>query len=94
MPVSIHKFLLNHPEFSATSAPLVERKLAAADRRVNAAVWGSLVDDGIMLMAAHLLAIAPEGEKSRMVKDDQKDVYLTEYRAMARNVTMGQGRLS
>jgi hypothetical protein len=47
-----------------------------------------------MLMAAHLLAIAPEGEKSRMVKDDQKDVYLTEYRAMARNVTMGQGRLS
>jgi hypothetical protein len=70
-------FLVRHPEFADAEAALVEAKLAEAERRTPSRVWGDLEDDGIASLAAHLLAISPNGQMARLVNKDGTTTYGT-----------------
>lgn len=53
-------------EFAATADALVTLCLAEATRRTSAAALGARFDDAVMLRAAHLLAISPQGMNARL----------------------------
>ena len=93
MTVSVHRFLEEFPEFKNTEYAVVKRKLEAAILRTNATTFGDLVDQGVMYLCAHLIAISPTGEKVRLVKNSQETTYSIERRMLVRQATFGAGRV-
>ncbi len=93
MAVTVSRFKKAYPEFNRTNDTLCQQKLDAAGRRISASVWGDRAEDGQMALAAHLIAIAPDGEKLRL-KNKQGDNYELEWKQMVREVTMGAGRIA
>jgi hypothetical protein len=93
MAVTVSRFKKAFPEFEKTQETLCLQKLDAAGRRIAATIWGDKAADGQMLLAAHLLAISPQGEKLRFNKK-QIDAYMLEWQQMKREVTMGAGRIA
>jgi hypothetical protein len=66
-------FIVRHPEFAdATLTALVESKLAEASRRTPSTIWGDLEDDGVALLAAHLLCVSPYGVSARLSPQDKE----------------------
>lgn len=94
MTVSVPRFLNAYPEFRDTEYQLVEQRLNLATLRISTDAFGDLVDDGIMLLAAHLLSISPSGEKARLVKDETDTIYNRELTKMKIALTAGLGRLT
>jgi len=92
MTVTVAYFKQNYTEFKNTPNSLCASKLAAATRRVAPSVWGDRTDDGVMLLTAHLLSIAPAGEQARLKNDNRGDMYEKEWKQMKREVTLGLGR--
>lgn len=91
MAVTVHTFQLAYPEFRDTSYSLVQQKLDQARGRLNEAVFSDRWDEGVQLLAAHLLSISPQGEKSRF-KTGQTQ-YNRELTQLKKVVTVGIGRL-
>lgn len=91
--VTVSRFKKAFPEFEKTQETLCVQKLALAEKRINAGIWGDKAEEGQMLLAAHLLAMSPQGEKVRLKKNDREDGYLIEWKTMVREVTMGSGRV-
>lgn len=81
------------PEFREADADLLSSRLGAAIRRVDALVWGSMWQDGVLMLAAHLLAISPYGMNARLSAKDGSSTYLAEYERMRLEVTAGVGRV-
>lgn len=94
MSVSVARFRQDFPDFKETSDELVRKKLAAASLRIASRIWGTLTDQGIMYLAAHLLSISPEGEQSRLKAKNRMTTYGSEWKRMKREVTFGVGRVS
>lgn len=88
MTVSLHTFRDEYPEFRNTADTEVTRKLARAKNRVRSNIWGDLTDEGVGLLTAHLLALAPAGQNARL---DPKTMtmYMPEYKKLQRVVTFG-----
>lgn len=93
MAYTLASFIVDYPEFEEADAALVEGKLAMATRRVDAVAWGDQFDDGVGLLAAHLLAISPFGQMARMSATDGTSTYLKSYEAARDEVTFGLGRV-
>lgn len=53
---STETFLTRFPEFAEQSEDIVEGAIAEAGRSASPTVWGLLHTDGVMYLAAHLLA--------------------------------------
>ena len=45
-------------QFASLSQPRIDPFIARAQRQMNADYWGALYDDGVLYLAAHLLAEA------------------------------------
>lgn len=88
------RFLQDYPEFKNTAVELIDKKIQSATKRINATVWADLTNDGIMVLAAHLLSVAPEGEQSRLKKENRVTTYQLEWERMKREVTLGLGRVA
>ncbi len=96
MAVGFSSFVKAFPEFAETSKTLVEAKLAEARRRIDPEVWRTKTDDGVSYLAAHLIAMSPQGQHARLVpknakvtREDALTTYEREYQAMKREVTSG-----
>ena len=63
-------FRARFPAFARASDALIADRLAKAERRTPAAIWGDLQSDGVEYLAAHLLSLEPaardlaKGEKA------------------------------
>lgn len=87
MPVSLSEFRERFPEFDRASDTLVVGRIAEAERRTPADVWGALEDDGIAYLAAHLLSLLPQSRDMRV--EGFEDLYSTNRRRLARAVVGG-----
>ncbi len=94
MAVTVQRFQKAFPEFKGTEYQLVQQKLNHAILRLNATVFGTFLDDAVMLLTAHLLAISPMGEKVRLNKDMSDTIYNRELKQIKKEVTIGIGRNS
>lgn len=85
MAVNVAAFKVSFPEFAKAGDTLLEAHLAQAALEVDAGLWGVWADNGVMLTAAHSLAMSPFGMNARMVAKDGSTTYgkkLDEKRAM------------
>ena len=95
MAVTAHSFRLAFPQFQGAPTSLIEAKLAEARRRINAAVWGALEDDGVSYLTAHLLTAQPAGESARKASGggatsfNEESTYYREYVRLKRIVAQG-----
>lgn len=92
MAWTVDTFLSAYPEFAplaaAPSRGMVSAKLAEASRRVSAAIWGAMEDDGVALLTAHLLSIVPYGigDTKPVVLADGSTSYMQEFKRLERIV--------
>ncbi len=73
------------PEFASVLASAPARVQAAIDdatAQVDDEVWGDQTDIGISLLAAHLIAISPNGMPARLVTKNGRTTYLDLYEGM------------
>jgi hypothetical protein len=81
------------PEFREADGDLLSSRLTAAIGRVDAEVWGPQWSNGVLMLAAHLLAISPYGQNARLSAKDGSSTYLAEYERMRLEVSFGVGRV-
>ena len=93
MPLTT-KFLTYYPEFAETDVGLVNKKLDEAKSRISKEAWGTIYNEGVFALTAHLLAISPEGENLRLRKDNNETIYWAEFRRMNKTIQFGAGRVS
>lgn len=67
MPIpNIAQFRAEFPELALAPDALIQRKLDAAATRCRAQTWGRLQEQGVLYLAADLLARSPEARRMRM----------------------------
>lgn len=93
MAWTVDTFVAAYPEFAEERRDTVTAKLAEAVRRVNATVWGAMQDDGVALLAAHLLEMnarpyrdADGNWHTTLVRPDGQTQYLQEFKRIERLV--------
>lgn len=75
------------PEFDGASNTLVESRIAWAEARTPADVWGAdYRDQGIAFLTAHFLALLPQAKALRKGETPGATMYLTERQRLARIV--------
>lgn len=89
MAVDFKSFVADFPEFEPAGKPLIDSKIADARLRIDAEVWDLKTDLGVKYLAAHLLALSPFGQQSRLVAKDGSTTYGKTHMMMVREVTSG-----
>lgn len=77
------------PEFTGAANALVESRIAWAEARTPADIWGEKRDQGIALLAAHFLALLPEARDMRKGEKPGETMYGRERAAL--NVIVSSG---
>jgi len=72
--------------FTNASDARITAAIAMATRQHDAAVWGDLLDDGILLLTCHLLAGMSDGRPLRLVADAQATTYGNEWTRLRQQV--------
>ena len=57
MTVTADDLTTAFPEFASTDDEVIEAAIERAERRTNRAAWGVKADDGVILLACHMLAM-------------------------------------
>lgn len=89
MAVSVLQFKAEFPEFANTENALIQSRLTMATARVNSTVWGSRQNDGIKMLAAHLIALSPLGEQAKLKHENRGTIYGDQFEAMKSEVAFG-----
>ena len=89
MALSSAEFLGAFPEFAEAPSPLVDAKLAEAERFVSRAVFGAVADDAVGNYAAHLIATNPLGERAKLIAKDGSTPYLRTFERLRRAYRLG-----
>ena len=83
------EFKAAFPEFDRAADSLVDNRLEQAEFRTSLDVWGDLQVDGIMWLAAHLLALSPQGREMRIDPNKPETLYDMERKRLERIVASG-----
>lgn len=84
MAVTLATFVVQYPEFAATDSALATAKLAEAEQRTDARVFGDDYDAAVYLLTAHLISIAPFGQQARLESNKAETTYLVERKRLSR----------
>ncbi len=87
--MDLSAFRIKFPEFESAGDPFVQAFLDTAEARVDADVWGAITDEGHGLLTAHLLALAPNGQFSRLQSAKGETTYGTEHKRLEKLVACG-----
>lgn len=85
------QFLSEYPEFSEERAPddLISAKLAQANARTPSVIWLTNTDQGVGLLAAHLISTSPWGQQARLAAADGSTTYSRERERLERLIGAG-----
>lgn len=75
-------FRVRFPEFETAGDPFVQAVLDEVAAELNAAEIGAAYDAAHGLLAAHKIAISPYGVAARMLNEEGKSTYETEFAAV------------
>jgi hypothetical protein len=76
------------PEFAGAPDSLVQSRLTMAETRTPADVWGDLIDQGILHLAAELLCVLPQA-RPMAIADGAANPYKAERRRLEVIVSSG-----
>lgn len=77
------------PSLATASDAVCSDALAMAERRTPADIWGTLQEDGMSYLAAHLVCIDPRGINARLTDKSGSSVYLAERQRLETIVAAG-----
>ncbi len=89
MTITREQFIVEFKEFVRTDAALFDAKLAEAQRRTPADIWGDLRDDGVKYLVAHLVAQSPYARELKLVDKDGQTRYGMERKRLESIVATG-----
>lgn len=90
MAVTAQSFKDAFEEFRKTDEALVAAKIRFARQRIDAGIFGTQYDQAVMYFAAHLLAVAPAGQNTKLKPENAaKTVYWLEYARIRNSVVYG-----
>jgi hypothetical protein len=93
--ISVADFVAYFPEFkgdgSVTTNARLQSYINHAVLRTPSDVWGDLVDQGVLYLAAHLLAISPYGINAKLGNAAGNSVYGVERSRLNRTVSYARG---
>jgi hypothetical protein len=89
MALSLQTWRTQYPEFASAPDALVQAYLDRALARIDASVWGTLADQGQGLLAAHTLALAPNGQFARLTSEKGETTYGRQFARLEAQVTIG-----
>jgi hypothetical protein len=81
--------VVQFPEFGAVDTTFLQAHLNAAVLEVDANIWGAKVDQGIMYLAAHKIALSPFGNNAKLVAKDGTTTYEKHYSRLKLQVSSG-----
>jgi hypothetical protein len=88
--VTVEQFLERYPEYQGGEFPgQVALAMADAALNVSAAVWGTLYEKGVGLLAAHYLAVSPMGRAARLESVAGRSTYLERFEELRLSVASG-----
>lgn len=90
MPLVVQwgEFIEAFPEYQDVSRARIERFLDAAERELHPDVWGAKRGDGVLWLAAHMLALSPMGEPAKLATNGATS-YGTHFDALVMSVASG-----
>jgi hypothetical protein len=68
-----------YDEFSTAPDALVQARIDYATQQCDSTAWGALLDQGITLLACHMLALSPSARDLRLQQDSANTVYWLQY---------------
>lgn len=77
------------PEFSGCPDALVTARIAMAEQRTPAGVWGVHEDQGVLWLTAHMLALLPGSKDMRLGEPAGETMYGRERKFLERIVSSG-----
>ena len=89
MTVDADSIRADFEEFSDLTDAQIDPKIADAVAIVSVSTWGTLVDQGVKYLTAHLIAMSPLGEQAKLdLDEDDEDatVYLQHYKRLMRQL--------
>lgn len=90
MAVTLARFKNTFSTFRKTDDAEIEVKLLLAHEMVNAGMFGTKRDIGILYLTAHLVSLDPAGQNAKMKPENMaKTVYGQTYEKIKRGVTFG-----
>jgi len=77
MTVTAASLIAEFPEFDldGSNTAIIQAKIDAATLRTDATVWGTMRDEGIKYLAAHLLALSPFARELKLANDNGETIY-------------------
>lgn len=86
---SAAQFLTTFPEFTGRPGSMIQAALDDADAWVDPDVWGAAYDRGHCLLAAHFLALGPQGSAARLSAKTTQTTYGETFAQMRSAVACG-----
>lgn len=83
------QFRVRFPMFVKLPDDQIQAYLDAALARMNESVWGDLLNEGQLNLAAHLIALEPWAAGMRLTPGDGTSTWGNEYRKLIALVTPG-----
>lgn len=92
--VSLEQFIGAYPAFTDAPSALVQAALDSAAADTSEDIWGDAYAEGLMLKAADILALTPEGRALRLSSDEGLSIYHKRLLRMRRLVAVGAHRVA
>lgn len=88
--VTVEQLRAEFPEFAGADTGLLQGKLADAQAMLHVSAFGEMHDQAVKYMAAHLVALSPNGEFARLDANEEPDgartLYERQYMAVLKGV--------
>jgi hypothetical protein len=87
--MDVATFRVRYPVFQNVAPQMVAAVIAEATLEVDPSVWRTMTETGIGLLAAHKLAIDPQGNNVRLVAKDGTTTYGNQYEELRGALVVG-----
>lgn len=94
MAVTSDRFRARFPEFELLPEATLQEYLRSAEAQIDAAVWSVLADEGVLYLAASLLALTPYGQQAKLADASGKSTYRSRYDELVGFVSLGVCRVA
>lgn len=92
--MTLPQFRQRFSEFSLLGDPVVKAFLAAATLECNATAWGLKRAEGIGYLAAHKLALSPNGNSSMLIGKEGRTCFSAHYDSLREGISAGRSRVA
>lgn len=89
MAMTLSRFRLEQPEFLEVPDTFIQAYLDEATLELDVEIWGDKLDAGIKYLAAHKMALSPQGMAAKLVDSKGNSTYNVHWELLAKSIASG-----